>query len=378
MACRQETESLKGRKQMKKISRRRFIRDTAIVGTAIITVPTLLIRKAPAAWTPGTTVHPNVDNLKVVGTIDSIMTRGTETDIPWPRQEELVVKERVWEGIDRLVCGLTGLNSPEKAWNTIFVKPPGKSWSDTVVAIKTNSTAQQHTRSAVMSKVCHALTDLVGVNAGNIHIYDACHGGSMQAATPFSDLPEGTLIEGQWGGFSGSATVNGPWPNAGDTSDCLKQLEDRTVDVLVNISMCKGHSERFGGFTMTMKNHFGTFHPRPGHRKGGFEYLLAINQTPQILGQMDAKTGKVLFPRQQLCIVDGLWASDPGPGGEPTHQPNFMAMGVLPPVVDYVVATQFRAGKMGWDVNMEAAARMLTEFGYSKPDLPNNGHIFMV
>jgi hypothetical protein len=55
-----------------------------------------------------------------------------------------------------------------------------------------------------------------------------------------------------------------------------------------------------------------------------------------------------------------------------------MAMGVLSPVVDYVVATQFRAGKMGWDVNMEATAQMLTEFGYSKPDLPNGGRIFMV
>ena len=96
MAGRQETESLKGRKQMKKISRRQFIKNTAIVGTAIVTVPTLLIRKAPAAWAPGTTVHPNVDNLKVVGIIDSSMSRGAETDIHWARQEELVVKERVW------------------------------------------------------------------------------------------------------------------------------------------------------------------------------------------------------------------------------------------------------------------------------------------
>ena len=265
---------------MKKITRRRFIRDTAIAGTAIAAVPTLLIRKAPAAWTPGTTVHPNVDNLKVVGIIDSAMTRGTETEIPWARQEELVVKERVWEGMDRLACGLTGLNEPEKAWNTIFVKPSRKSWSDTVVAIKTNQIAQQHTRSAVMSKVCHTLADVVGVKAGNIHIYDACHGGSMPTDTPFSGLPEGVLIEGQWGGFSRSAPVYGPWPNAGDTSDCLKQLADGAVDVLVNISMCKGHSDKFGGFTMTMKNHFGTFHPGPGHRRGGFEYLLAINQIP--------------------------------------------------------------------------------------------------
>jgi hypothetical protein len=229
-----------------------------------------------------------------------------------------------------------------------------------------------------MSKVCHALTEMVGVKARNIHIYDACHGRSIKSETPFSGLPDGVRIEDRWGGFRGSAPVYGPWPKAGDTADCLKPLAEGAVDVLINISMCKGHSYRFGGFTMTMKNHFGTFEPGPGHRRGGFEYLLAINKTPQILGEMDSKSGKVLFPRQQLCIVDGLWASEPGPGGEPTHQPNFMAMGVLSPVVDYVVATQFRAGKMGWDVNMKAAARMLTEFGYSKPDLPNGGRILMV
>jgi hypothetical protein len=364
--------------QMKKITRRRFIKDAAIAGTAVATVPILLIRKAPAAWEPGTIVHPNVDNLKVVGTIDPGMTRDTETDIPWARQEELVVREKVWEAMDRLACGLTGRNAPERAWNTLFVKPPGKSWSDTVVAVKTNHIAQQHTRSAVLSRICHAMTDLVGVKPGNIHIYDACHGASMQATTPFSGLPEGVRIENQWGGFSGSAVVHRPWPKAGDTADCLKQLTDGTVDVLVNVSMCKGHSSRFGGFTMTMKNHFGTFHPGPGHRSGSFEYLLAINQTPQVLGPMGAKTGKVLFPRQQLCIVDGLWASDHGPGGEPGHQPNFLAMGVLSPVVDHVVATRFRARKMGWDVNMEAVDRMLTEFGYSKQDLPNSGRLFMV
>lgn len=360
------------------ITRRQFIKDTAIAGTAIAAVPTLLIKRCPAAWSPGTTVHPDVDNLKVVGIIDPAMTLETETEIPWSRQEELVVRDLVWEGMDRLACGLTGLNSPVNAWNTIFKKPPKKSWADTVVAIKTNNIARQHTRSAVISKVCHALTELVGVKAGNIHIYDACHGGSMQYATPFSGLPEGVRIEGQWGGFSGSAPVYGPWSKAGNSSDCLKQLAQGQVDVLVNISMCKGHSDKFGGFTMTMKNHFGTFHPRPGHRSGGFEYLLGINQTSQILGPMDSKTGRVLFPRQQLCIVDGLWASEPGPGGEPTHQPNFIAMGVLSPVVDYVVATQFRAGRMKWDINMKAATRMLTEFGFSKSDLSNNGRLFMV
>jgi hypothetical protein len=127
-----------------------------------------------------------------------------------------------------------------------------------------------------------------------------------------------------------------------------------------------------------MKNHFGTFDPSPGHRSGATEYLLAINQTPEILGSMDPQTGKVLYPRQQLCIVDALWASEGGPSGYPRHQPNFLAMGVFSPVVDYVLATQFRLEKMGWNVDKEVTRRMLTDFGYTESDLPAGGKIIEV
>ena len=124
-----------------------------------------------------------------------------------------------------------------------------------------------------------------------------------------------------------------------------------------------------------MKNHFGTFAPGPGHGRGesGLDYLLAINQTPEILGKIDAKTGKVLYPRQQLCLVGALWASESGPWLEPSHQPNSLAMGVFSPVVDYMVATQFRGQQMSWLPNMNATRRMLSAFGYSKNDLPNGG-----
>jgi hypothetical protein len=124
-----------------------------------------------------------------------------------------------------------------------------------------------------------------------------------------------------------------------------------------------------------MKNHFGTFAPSPGHQSGSQDYLIAINQTPEILGPMDRKTGKVLYPRQQLCLVDALWASKGGPGGNPTHQPNFLAMGVLSPIVDYQLATQFRGNQMGWEPNMEMTRRMLTEFGYTEADLPRGGNL---
>jgi hypothetical protein len=238
-----------------------------------------------------------------------------------------------------------------------------------VVAIKTNNIGQQHTRSAVMAKVVHSLTEL-GVRPMNIHIYDACQGQGMRRSTPFAGLPEGCRIEEDWGQTMMSARVPAPWKTRGGRSSCLKYLVDGSVDILINVAVCKGHSSRFGGFTLTMKNHFGTFSPAPGHDQGGLDYVIAINQTPEIMGKMDERTGRVLYPRQQLCLVDALWASRGGPGGRPSHQTNFLAMGVLSPIVDYEVATQFRGEKMGWRPNREVTQRLLEDFGYEEDDLP--------
>lgn len=355
------------------------MKKAIIIGTAITGFPTVLIPKARGAVrAQQTVIHPNVDNLRVVAVTDTAMTSFIEPGASWARQNELVAPEKVWENIDKLACALTNMRKPGDAWRTIFIKPPRKSWSDTVVAIKTNNIAQQHTRSAVMSKICHTLTNTLGVKPTNIHIYDACHGGNMRRNTPFAGLPEGCRIEGRWGGSSTIAAVPEPWRNQGGKSRCLKHLVNGSVDILINMAMCKGHSSRFGGFTMTMKNHFGTFSPKPGHEDGSLDYLIAINQSPEILGSMDRRTGKVLYPRQQLCLIDALWASKGGPGGNPSHQPNFIAMGVMSPAVDYLVATRFRAERMGWKINMEATRRMLTDFGYNEADLPAGGKIIEI
>jgi len=354
------------------------MKKAAVMGAALSACPTVFVPKARASWARKTLIHPNVDNLRVVGVTDPSMTRSVQTNCDWLRQDELVVAPKVWENMDKLACGLVDTRNVEQAWQTIFVKPPRKPWSEAVVAVKTNHIAQQHTRSAVMSKVCRVMTDILGVKPANIHIYDGCHGGDIMDDTPFKDLPEGTRIENRWGGINTPTMVPKPWEDGEGTSKCIEHLVNDTVDILVNISMSKGHSRTYGGFTMTMKNHFGTFSPSPGHGSQPLEYLLGLNQTREILGPMDKKTGTVLYPRQQLCIVDALWASRSGPGGNPSHQPNFIAMGVTSPVVDYVVATGFRKAKMGWSINMDAAERFLSEFGYRESDLPNDGKIIEI
>jgi hypothetical protein len=361
---------------MRKISRRTFIKSAAFLGAAAAS-PLIFIPRARATWARKTPVHPNVDNLKVVGITDPQMIRGLEPSCDWARQDELVSPKVVSENMDRLACALVDTNKPEEAWPAIFAKPPGKAWSDVVVAVKTNHIARQHARSAVIAGVCRALTDRIGVRGSNIHIYDACHGGSMERDTPFKGLPEGTRIEGRWGGSNTRTSVPKPWSDS-EESTCIKHLVTGSVDILVNVALCKGHSSTFGGFTMTMKNHFGTFSPSPGHQSGAEDYLLAINQTPEILGALDQRTGRVLFPRQQLCIVDALWASKHGPGGHPSHQTNSVFMGVMSPVMDYLLATRFRGEKMGWGYQMEATRRMLTEFGFSENDLPNGGKIIEI
>lgn len=372
---RQTAQLKRSRKDMQKMSRRGFLGlGLAATGTALVG-PVVLIPKAKASWALKTQVHPQVDQLLVAGVTDPQMTKGLEPSCGWSRQEELVVPQRIFENMDRLACALGGLKDPVQAWKQIFVKPPGKAWSEVVVAVKINNIALQHTRSPVLAKVCRVLVDFLGVKPSHINVYDAIHGSGMSGSTPFKGIPEGVRIQNAWDGVNAPVLVPAPWRDGQSKSKCIKQLVDGSVDILVNIALCKGHSSRFGGFTMSMKNHFGTFSPRPGHEEGSQDYLIAINKTPEILGPMDSKTGKVLFPRQQLSVLDGLWASKGGPGGNPTDQPNFLAMGVFSPVLDYLIATRFRGERMGWKPEKEMTERMLSDFGYTPSDLPRGGQI---
>lgn len=358
------------------LSRRRFLKTAAFGAVAAAAGPAIFIPRRVEAYQPGAAVHPNIDRLRVAGLQDAAMTTGGSIPATWAEQEACVIWEPVQANMDKLACALAGESSPADAWKSILVKPAGKPWGDVTVAIKTNHIAEQHTRSAVMSKLCHMLTGVMGVKPGNIVIYDACHGRDLAGSTPFAQLPDGVTIANQWGGSDTDVSIPAPYQGGTRQAGCVSHLARGEVDILIDLALCKGHGGEFGTFTMCMKNHFGTFSPRPAHDAGGgADYMIGINKTPEILGEMDPITGNVLFPRQQLCIVDALWSSEPGPQGPPTAQTNALFMGTFGPAMDYMVATRFRRDAMGWRVNTGVTDRIAQEFGFAETDLPNGGQI---
>lgn len=106
------------------LSRRRFVKQAAIIGAGVTAFPFVFIRRSRAALARKTVIHPNVDNLRVAGITDPGMTKGDEPTASWARQNELVKQKVVWENIDRLACTLAKSGDPGKAWRTIFVPPP--------------------------------------------------------------------------------------------------------------------------------------------------------------------------------------------------------------------------------------------------------------
>ena len=358
-----------------RISRRTLLKRGTL-GAAIAMVPRIFVPTRDMVYAAGEPIHPEMSPLRVVGIHDPEMTTAMDPTAAWEQQDPLVRADVVRANLDKLACTLAEERTARQAWKRIFVKPPQKAWSDAVVAIKSNEIAggKQHSHSAVLGSLCRVLIDVVGVKPTNIYIYDACHGGLMPA---YKDLPEGVTVARQWGKSITPVPIPAPYKDGAATAKCLKQLADGTVDILVNVALCKGHSAPFGSFTMTLKNHLGTFEPRPIHQRGvvAADYLVGINKTPEVLGTIDRKSGKVLFPRQQLCIVDAIWASKGGPVINPSVQPNRIFMGTCGPVVDYQLATKFRRDTMQWQINEAVTLRFLEGFGFKPSDLPNEGRI---
>jgi hypothetical protein len=163
----------------------------------------------------------------------------------------------------------------------------------------------------------------------------------------------------------------------------VADLVNGVIDILVDIASLKIHSGPgtsygFGGCSLCMKNHLGTFINQGTETGTGdasstglhsLDAVFNINKHAAILGGSPV--------RQQLCIVDGLLANG-GNSAVWSIRTDRIVMGTFAPIVDYFTATKIllnstimAGGPMPAAGVTNAATlvpQFLTSFGYATTD----------
>jgi hypothetical protein len=339
-------------KHFNSISRRGFL-AAAVAGTGGLLAGGFMPVRGEEIGAGKRQVNPRIDNLRVVCCRDPAMIREDPRNWDFASQNVPVNADKVRAAMNAMACSLAKKNTPAAAWAAVFQKPAAKTWAKVKVAIKVNAFAKNNPRVAVVDAVCRALLGL-GVQPSNILVYDGtCNAKEMYGPFIGNGLPAGIKASVKNDLLGGMVKTDVPAPYAGKFK-CSAALANGTIDILVNIATNKGSA--FAGTTMTMKNHAGTFEPMPIHFGGGLKYIIAFNKSEAILGGTPV--------RQQLCIVDSLWAMTKGPFGVPNKRPCALSMGTFSPAVDYVVARRIREPDMGCK-HPESLNRIMSEFGYS-------------
>lgn len=348
-------------------SRRNFLKSS-IVGTTGLVVSGITkpdVIASPLTQKKQIDINPQIDNLRVVCCHDPKMS--TKVPNRWNTiadQNEYIDGDRVQANLDAMAKTLAKKETAQEAWATIFMKPAAKEWSHVRVAIKANckTNNRRHSnnpRLAVLDKVCKELNRL-GVPFNNIIIYD---GDDEEAEKPYKSyvgngLPAGVIVSKRNNALGG--TTQAPIPAPWNKSDkCTKDIANGNIDILVNITVNKGSHSWTGRVTLCLKNHYGTFGiGSPAH---DFKYLVGISKSNAIIGGTP--------PRQQLCIVDSIFASISGPAAVPNKAPYKLVMGTYGPVVDYLTIKKIRETDMGATHNASIVKKYLTEFGYTENDV---------
>jgi hypothetical protein len=323
-------------------------------------------------WANRTDVNPAISNLRVVCCFDPTMTTGDYLKNTMAAQNAMVVASRVQLNLDEMAKSLAQKSSSAEAWKTIFQKPSGKEFTSAKVAIKLNcktnggapsGSPMNNPRIAIIDKVCKELNNL-GVPYGNITLYDATaaeDASYLYGSFVGNGIPAGVKVSGTSGVFRSMTSATIPYP-AQPTTQCVQELVNNSVDILIDITINKAHSYPHTGYcSLTMKNHLGTFAPQPHET----DYLLAVNKSDAILGGTP--------PRQQLCIVDSLWSNVSGGPTDPvTVRPDRIIMGTFGPALDYLTVKKIREEVMGATHDETIIARFLTDFGYQASDVQNS------
>jgi hypothetical protein len=302
-------------------------------------------------WQDDFQINPAINNRKVVCCNDPNMIDITDDASTFARQNASINNERVSQNMDTMVERLTGKTGASQAWATIFRKPETKSWKEVKAAIKVNGfNIRIMPRIAIVGKVCNELINL-GMRAENISVYDAGHGATGDRKyTPYigNGLPAGTVVSD---GKQHGTTMVGEERQA-----CTMMVLES--DILVNCAVNKGHGQLgLGCFTLTMKNHIGTIK----FSCPTITEMVNQNKSAAIIGGSPV--------RQQLCIVDSLWASETGPNDPPSHVTNRIVMGTLGPLVDVAVARNIREKIMEASHNDWVIASICEDFGYDESDI---------
>ncbi|MBD3322013.1 MAG: DUF362 domain-containing protein [Chitinivibrionales bacterium] len=360
-----------------KTSRRNFLKSTT-AGAAGLAIAGSGVKKAEGAWPSSGTmeINPEVPNLRVVCCHDESMIPDGQVETSFQAQNEAIDKDKLALNMDRMAIALTGKTTAQEAWDTIF-QFPSKPRNEVKVAVKVNCiNSSNMPRIAIVKKVCDELTAR-DVEPENITVYDGCSGAhgnskytyyteSNRDLTGISvlDYRNGT-DDGDW---SSETTVQ--IPDGLDDHQCMTTVTDS--DILINCGVNKGHGTNRGGATLCMKNHFGTFNPKPDSNHMGNAFMFAANKSNAILGGTPV--------RQQLCIVDSLWSRNTGPGDVPTDAPARILMGTFAPAIDWATCKKVRNEILEYSRSMNATAlsaqeNFAREFNYSVNDFENMDYI---
>ncbi|MBN1307625.1 MAG: DUF362 domain-containing protein [Chitinispirillaceae bacterium] len=347
------------------INRRKFV-QSALAGAAGLSVTGPGVKSLLAssqqgfAWTDKMPVNPDIDNMRVVCMHDPKMYGDGSS---FSAQNAAADEPRVRDNMDKMAVHLTGKPTAEAAWKTIFRS--SKPWADTKVMIKVNTVATNNqARVAVVKKITDTLVGY-GVQPKNIVLFDG-QGAAWKDYQSVTSLTDSTKILGtisnSYDSMGGRASVNIPGITAGYAP---KDLVDGVTDIIVNIAVNKGHESPFnvGKTTLCLKNHFGTFLLSNGmathlHSTNG---LINSNKIKEIVGGNPV--------RQQLCIIDTLWAIKANVTGTVSHKPDRLVMGTFAGAVDYYCAKEIREKLMAvTNHEQNVITQFLTGFGYSVND----------
>jgi hypothetical protein len=361
---------------MKNISRRNFIKTSVsgAAGLALARGGTGMGPVAPTcAWKDGLAINPDIDNLDVICCHDPGMLTADMTDFSTAGQNAPANKTAIQDNLDRMARALVrkkkGVVTAEEAWRTIFRKPASKEWGQVKVALKVNCLEPRNApRLAVLDKLCRVLNGF-GIPFGNMTVYDAI--------TSATKCYRNYVGKDQWPGLPAVVVADefGGWvetdiPGFTRKFLCCGALLDNSVDILINVAVNKGQPiPEIANSTLTMKNHYGTFHPTGPKSawsdlvhsgKTATDWLLGISKHEAILGGTPV--------RQQLCVVDSLVAqAQQGPGGIPDKRLDRLFMGTFSPAVDYLIMKRLRGPVMGVTFDEAVANRFLSAFGYTPP-----------